>query len=254
MKILISPISLAEARLVVDGGADILDVKNVKEGSLGAAFPWVLKEVVDEFQAQGMICSATLGDLPYKPGTAALAAVGAAAMGMDYIKAGLYGATNYTEALAMMSAVVKAIRMVRPKALAVAAGYADYRRFGGVPSLDVVRAAADAGADVAMVDTAIKDGKTLFDAQSLDQLQEFVDLVRSNGMVSALAGSIKAEDMSALAKIGPDIVGIRGAVCDGSDRSRGITKERVQEFMAQVHSLEDPSPATAAKSQVMADA
>jgi len=254
MKILISPMSLVEARLVVAGGADILDMKNVKEGSLGAAAPWVLKEVVDEFQPQGMMCSAALGDLAYKPGTAALAAAGAAAIGMDYIKAGLYGATNYAEALDMMSAVVKAIRMVRPKALAVAAGYADYPRFGGVPSLDLVRAAADAGADVAMVDAAIKDGKTLFDALSLDQIQEFVDLVRANGMLSALAGSIKAEHMSDLAKIGPDIVGIRGAVCDGSDRSRGITKELVQEFMAEVHRVEGATPAAAAKSEVMADA
>lgn len=94
MKVLISPVSLEEARVVVAGGADIIDIKNVKEGSLGAQAPWVIQEVVQEFKGQGMLCSATLGDLPYKPGTAALAAYGASLAGADYVKAGLHGATN----------------------------------------------------------------------------------------------------------------------------------------------------------------
>jgi uncharacterized protein (UPF0264 family) len=34
MKVLISPISLEEARVVIEGGCDILDLKNVKEGSV----------------------------------------------------------------------------------------------------------------------------------------------------------------------------------------------------------------------------
>ena len=36
MKVLISPLSLEEAHIVAEGGCDILDIKNVKEGSLGA--------------------------------------------------------------------------------------------------------------------------------------------------------------------------------------------------------------------------
>jgi uncharacterized protein (UPF0264 family) len=39
--LLISPINTQEAREAINGGADIIDVKNPKEGSLGANFPWV---------------------------------------------------------------------------------------------------------------------------------------------------------------------------------------------------------------------
>ena len=85
MKVLISPVSLEEARMVVKGGADILDIKNAKEGSLGAQVPWVIKEIIEEFKDTGIMCSATLGDLPYKPGTAALAALGAASCGVNYV-------------------------------------------------------------------------------------------------------------------------------------------------------------------------
>ena len=237
MKALISPVSLEEARAVVAGGADIVDIKNVKEGSLGAQGPWVIKSVVDEFHGQGMICSAALGDLPFKPGTAALAAYGAAHCGADYLKAGLHGITNYEQALAMMEAVVRAVRMVSPDILVVACGYADFRRYGGVSYRDVVQAAIDANCDVAMLDTAIKDGKTLFDALTLDEMREFVDLAKDGGLMVALAGSVKKEHIEALVDIRPDIVGVRGAVCDGGDRTNGITRDKVEAFMAYFRSV-----------------
>jgi len=216
MKILISPVSLEEARIVVEGGADILDIKNVKEGSLGAQVPWVIKKIIREFKGTGIMCSATLGDLPYKPGTAALASLGAASCGVDYIKAGLFGATNYEEAFTLMESVVHAIRMVSNDIFAVAAGYADYSRIGSASYRDVIKAAKDAKADVVMLDTAIKDGRTLFDALSHDEIKDFVSLAKESGLTVALAGSIKMQHLAALSEIKPDIVGIRGAVCDSS--------------------------------------
>ena len=45
MLLLISPINHEEALESIKGGADIVDVKNPKEGSLGANFPWVIKEI-----------------------------------------------------------------------------------------------------------------------------------------------------------------------------------------------------------------
>ena len=45
MLLLISPINREEALESIKGGADIVDVKNPKEGSLGANFPWVIKEI-----------------------------------------------------------------------------------------------------------------------------------------------------------------------------------------------------------------
>lgn len=237
MKVLISPVSLEEARFVVEGGADIVDIKNVAEGSLGAQGPWVLRAVVEEFHGRGAVCSAALGDLPFKPGTAALAAFGAANCGVDYIKAGLHGARDYEQALAMMDNVVRAIRLVRSDILAVACGYADCERFGGVQPLDVVRAAAEAKADLAMLDTAIKDGRTLFDALSEETLTDFVQAAREAGLRTALAGSVGTRHLEALARIRPDIVGIRGAVCDAADRTRGITPQAVAAFMAAAHEL-----------------
>ncbi|HOV52694.1 MAG TPA: (5-formylfuran-3-yl)methyl phosphate synthase, partial [Methanothrix sp.] len=46
MRLLVSPMNVTEARSALLGGADILDVKNPKEGSLGANFPWAIRAVV----------------------------------------------------------------------------------------------------------------------------------------------------------------------------------------------------------------
>lgn len=250
MRVLISPISLTEARVVIEGGCDILDIKNVKEGSLGAQPPHVLKGILKELGDQNILFSATLGDLPYKPGTAGLAAYGAASCGVNYVKAGLHGATNRQQAYDMMEAVVAGIRLVSDDIIAVASGYADYRRFGGVSYVDVVHAAHEAKADAVMLDTFMKDGATLFDAMSTAELKEFVGLARERDMLVALAGSVKTEHLDLLADIAPDIVGVRGAVCRRGDRTTGITKDAVEAFMAHARRI-GGLPAGASKADLL---
>lgn len=85
--------NIEEARAALAGGADIIDVKNPKEGSLGANFPWAIRAVADLARGAAPV-SATIGDLPFKPGTASLAALGAAVSGAEYVKAGLLGAKD----------------------------------------------------------------------------------------------------------------------------------------------------------------
>ena len=240
MQVLISPVSLEEAASILDTGVDIIDVKNVNEGSLGAQFPWQTCAVVELTRPRGVKTSATLGDLPYKPGTAALAAYGAAQCGVTYIKAGLHGLNTYDQAREMMEAVRRAVRMVSEDADVVAAGYADYRRFNGLHPLDLVRAARDAQCNVVMVDTAMKDGKNLFDAMSLEEIHEFIRQGQEAGMKVALAGSLKAEHAAILLELNPDIIGVRGAVCEGKDRKTRISPEKTRRFIPIFH---DAAPA-----------
>jgi uncharacterized protein (UPF0264 family) len=121
MRLLVSVVSAAEARRALDGGADIIDVKDPSEGALGAPSPSVLSEVVREVGAAAPI-SVALGDLPNLPHTAALAARGAALSGAGYVKAGLRGVSELDSAVALMRAVAAA---VGPQTAVIAAAYAD---------------------------------------------------------------------------------------------------------------------------------
>lgn len=234
MLLLISPINTKEAYEAIEGGADIIDVKNPKEGSLGANFPWIIKRIRN-MTPDHIPVSATLGDVPYKPGTVSLAAAGAVVSGADYIKVGLYGTKNYDEALDVMKNVVRAVGEYREDAWVVASGYADAYRIGAVNPIKIPEIAAAADADFAMVDTAIKDGKDLFDFMDHESLENFVEKAHDHGIKAALAGSIKKGHLPILQELKCDVVGVRGAACIGGDRNSGeIHRSAVKELVKMI--------------------
>lgn len=233
MKVLVSPMSFEEAVEALKGGADIIDVKNPAEGSLGANFPWVIRSVKDIVSKHGKLLSATIGDLPFKPGTASLAALGAVVSGADYVKVGLYGVKTPQQVYEMMEGVVKAVKDYNPSAYVVAAGYADNSRIGAISPLEIAEPAFKAGCDGIMVDTAIKDGKNLFEFMNTDALEKFIESARERGMFCALAGSLSWDHLEILKDLKPDIIGVRTMVCENG-RNSMIRSELVSKLMQAV--------------------
>ena len=230
MKVLISIRSIEELESCIEGGADIIDLKNPDEGSLGAAAPWFIKEVKE--RANNYPISAAIGDMPNLPGTAALAALGAAMSGADYVKVGLYGTHTEQESLTLMSDVVKAVKQGNPNIIIVGAGFADAKLYGGIDPMKIPSIVKSAGADIAMLDTKNKNGKRLFDYLSIDKLKWFVDESHRLGLQAALAGSLRVEDLTTIYELGTDVTGFRGAACSKNDRTNGmITTKRVLNLM-----------------------
>ena len=225
MKLLVSPINVEEANICKLGGADIIDVKNPKEGSLGANFPWIIKAVK---KAAGSVpVSATIGDFNYKPGTASLAALGAAVAGAEYIKVGLYDIHTNEQALDMLINIVRSVKEYDRNKKVVASGYSDYGRINSISPFELPAIGEMAGVDVVMMDTGIKDGRSTFEFLNEEELKGFVSSAMDHGLQTALAGTIKFEDIPALKRISPDIIGVRGCVC-GGDRKSSIRKELVE--------------------------
>ncbi|MCL7412465.1 MAG: (5-formylfuran-3-yl)methyl phosphate synthase [ANME-2 cluster archaeon] len=228
MKLLVSPINREEAKAAANGGADIIDVKNPKEGSLGANFPWIIRSVKEAISSIRPI-SATIGDLNYKPGTASLASLGAAVSGADYIKLGLYDIQTREQALDMSEHVVRSVKDYDPTKKVVISGYSDYKRINSIPVSDLPSVCAESGADVVMMDTGIKDGRSTFEFMTNAELSSFINSAHDLGLETAIAGTIKFEDIDALNQLGPDIIGVRGCVC-GGDRTSSIQQHLVEEL------------------------
>ncbi len=238
LKLLISPTDEQEALEAVAGGADIIDVKNPKEGALGASFPWVIKRIRAVTPKQ-LEVSCTLGDLPNLPGSVALAAFGAALTGVDYIKCSLYSAKTSEEAIYLLEKVVRAAKEANSSIKVAAAGFADADRVGSVNPLLIPQIAHKAKADVAMLDTAIKDGISLLTFIEEGRLKAFSDESHHYGLLTALAGSLRKENLPQLCELGADIIGVRGAACESGDRVKGrITKERVHELAQIIRNME----------------
>jgi uncharacterized protein (UPF0264 family) len=214
------------------GGAEIIDIKNPREGSLGAQPPRKIAEIVSVIPP-GVESSAAIGDVPSLPGTAALAAAGAAQCGVNYVKVGLLHVPNATNARELLTEVRAAVKASASRLL----------------ELPVVAGAA--GVDGCMLDTARKDGTSLRSCIGTEQLQEFIAACRQASLLSALAGSLQGADFEWVRKLAPDVVGVRGAACTG-DRVMGrISKDRlakIREALFDSPSRFDLRPHTLSKS------
>ena len=178
MKLLVSVVDAAEARAAAAAGADIVDVKNPAEGSLGAPEPAVIAGVRAAVPAE-LPVSAAIGDMPNLPGTAALAALGAACSGATFVKVGLWGVSTEDDAVGLLRAVRDAV----PGAVVVAAAYADACRVAHAPLAPELlpRVAGAAGVETCLLDTAVKDGRGLLEWLSLDALSSLVaDALRAS--------------------------------------------------------------------------
>ena len=230
MKLLVSVVDAAEARLAVAGGVDIVDVKNPAEGSLGAPAPRVIAQVRDVLPPE-LPLSAALGDLPCLPGTAALAAVGAAHSGAAYVKLGLWGASSASDGVAVLRAAQDA---VGGDAAVIAVAYADAARVPRRPlaPAELVAVARDAGVSGCLVDTAIKDGRGLLSWIAADALAELVDEAHGAGLELALAGELRAEDLPTVRATGADIAGVRSAACHEGRRAAPLDPARIAALRA----------------------
>jgi uncharacterized protein (UPF0264 family) len=188
-RLLVSVVSPEEVEAALLGGADIVDVKNPAEGSLGAPSPALLRAVRSRVAPPARL-SAALGDAPHLPGTRALAAAGAAACGADYLKIGLLGSARPAQALDLLAAVRRAVEDVAPAARLVAVAYADPSRVGALPPAELPAVARLAGVHGVMLDTAVKDGVSTFAALGEEGVAAFLAAPVASASRSAVAGAL----------------------------------------------------------------
>lgn len=218
MKLLISVTSAAETQTALEGGADIIDVKNPAEGALGAAPVTALRDVCTMLPPD-RVGSAALGESDSAPGALALAAYGAARLGVRYVKLGLL--TSEAEAaISMLQTVQTGLHLADPDCQLIAVGYADAAEIGAIPWTLLPEIARAARIDGCMIDTASKDGRRLFDHCGEVALKRWIADCRQANLLCALAGSLSLTDLPVIRRLGPDVVGFRGAACRG-DRVKG---------------------------------
>jgi (5-formylfuran-3-yl)methyl phosphate synthase len=249
VKLLVSVVSASEARAALAGGADIIDVKDPREGALGAPAPRTLAEVVAAVNGAAPV-SVALGDLPDLPHTAALAACGAAACGVDYVKLGLRGVRGLDRAVALVAAVTEALGAQAAGVAAAGVAAPGAGTPGGGPAVIAAAYADGATADPpafdpallpelvartriagALIDTLVKDGRGLYSLLPDAAIADLVAATRAAGGSFGVAGQLRAGE---LGRVEADIVGVRSAVCRGGDRGASLDVELVAAAVAEL--------------------
>jgi uncharacterized protein (UPF0264 family) len=220
-RMLASVANLEEARLVLDAGADLIDLKNPAAGALGALPVAEAARIVQALGGRRPV-SATVGDLPLEPAAVVPAVEAMAAAGVDYVKLGFFPGGDPAAVLRGLSPLATSgVRLV-------AVLFGDC-----APDLALVGALAEAGFAGAMLDTADKRKGSLRAVREPGFLREFVAETRRHGLICGLAGSLRAEDVPSLRAFEPDYLGFRGALC-GGDRTGRLDPDAVRTLLGLV--------------------
>jgi hypothetical protein len=213
MRLLVSIRDIDEAHLVLKAKCDIIDIKNPEEGSLGASHPNLVREIVEIIDGRREI-SGTIGDLPYLPGTAALAALGMATTKVNYIKAGLYGVRTINEAVNIMKWIVEAVKNESNDVKVIACAYADYQQINSISPFTLPMIGYKSGCEGVLIDIKNKSGSSVFDFIEAKELRRIVKECHNYNLTIALAGGLGINDVETLIQLDVDIMGVRRSVCN----------------------------------------
>ncbi len=228
MQLLVSVRDASEAVAALAGGADIVDAKEPSAGALGAVSADTLAAIVQAVGGTRPV-TAAIGDAGRESGVETLARTFALA-GAVMVKVGFAGVGDTDRATALLRAARRGVEGAGRGAV-VAVAYADAARVGALPPASVVACARDAGVHGVLIDTAGKDGPSLLAAMSDEALAAWVDEARAAGLLVALAGRLTLDAMPMLRSLGADVVGVRGAACEGG-RSGRVSEARVRALRA----------------------
>ena len=239
-RLLVSVRNVNEARAAILGGADIIDIKEPRRGSLGMADSAVITAIA-EFVAS------TSPDLPVSAALGELSDIGPqvdcvrADAGLSFAKLGLRGVNEWSDWRTRWSMARQKIESdFRFPFNWVAVAYADVESARS-PSIDeVLREATSAGCAGLLIDTFGKSGRGLLDFVGEDQLSAWADSAHQSGMFIALAGRLAACDLPRLAGIPTDVIAVRSAVCPAHQRDAEVSRDLVAAFLQELNQMRAP--------------
>ena len=198
-------------------GADIIYLKDPKQGALGGLNCKLISEVVDQLWESAVI-SATVGDLEADVSLILDRIQAVADTGVDYVKVGMFSQEHIDKCLQTFE------HHARRGINIIAVCFADVE-FDIERTIQIAKKAQLKGI---MIDTAGKSAGSLLLHRELDVLQQFTDSARSAGLLTGLAGSLRETDITTLLPLAADYIGFRTALCKGLTRTAGISVESVR--------------------------
>ena len=233
-RLLVSGRSAEEAREALRGGAEIIDIKEPSDGSLGAAAPAVRAEIVREVAGEAPV-TAALGEL----GTLASGWRLDHQCGISLYKLGLSGTSRSD----WQNLLERARRRIREgsegEADLVAVAYADWQQAACPEPASLLDYAIDRGFSHFLVDTFDKSAGGLSEFFQWSELAALCERARLGGLCFVAAGSLRAGQLGAAAEAGVDVIAVRGAATLGV-RTAAIDRRAVSELTEGIRAALNP--------------
>lgn len=235
-QLLVSIRDTAEAELINKCNIAIVDVKEPKRGSLGAATPKML-EAISGIISQPQTLSFAAGELSewLSPnGQTFNKSPGSYYENVwntfDFIKLGLAGATrdnnDWKTQLRLFFGEIPRDSKTKP----VVVSYLDFQSSHSPTPNELIDFASSIDACSTILFDTFNKAKNSLASQSQSLLTDLIAKARSRSLTTVLAGSISTDCLGTALTSQPDLIGVRGAVCD-SLRTDSISSDRVNEFV-----------------------
>lgn len=225
-RLLVSVRDADEAMDAVAAGVDLIDLKEPRNGPLGAVDFDTMATAGDRVAGRRPM-SVALGELadfdfehPRRPPP-----------GIDYFKLGLAG---QSENPTWRRSLATAVEALSGPARGVAVVYADWRAAVAPAPEDVLRAARDLRLGAVLVDTWNKSAGGLLDLWLLDEVATIVAAIQETSALAVIAGGLTANAIVRILPLAPDYVAVRSAVCLESREGR-LSFELAEQLARVVH-------------------
>jgi len=181
---------------------DILDLKNINDGALGFVGIELISEVKNLLPNNTL--SVTMGnDINPNNSVNIKNLKMVVEEEINYLKIGLFDKKYLSE----HQAILGQINFKNTKPICVMFADQDF-------DLNNVEKLIDIGYQGIMIDTCYKNSKSIIDILSLQEIKDFLKIVKSRDIICGLSGSLKLKHISMLKELKPDFLGFRGQLCD----------------------------------------
>ena len=226
--LLVSIRSVEEAKAALDGGADLIDVKEPSRGPLGRADRRVIAAVVRLVAGRRPV-SAALGELRELTEPDIVP-------GLSFVKCGLAGLGGSRRWARTLEDFRRSVAGSPEAPEVVTVAYADWKQAAAPPWRDVADFALARPGGVLLVDTFDKTRPTtLLDCLSVTEVRKLAERCRAAGVRLAVAGALRLPHIRRLLETRPTWFAVRGAVCEANRRDGPVHVLKVRSLAGLLH-------------------
>lgn len=228
VQLLVSIKNRNEIQPSLDGGCDILDLKEPSNGALGMVDEITLNSITKYIHENSIDIpvSMALGELTDWKSNRSFPVLPSE---ITYLKMGFSQTASLRNWNSLWLDTIERFEADNQSTYQwIAVAYADWRQANAISPQEVLAAAVENQCAGLLIDTYTKQGRNLLDWLSVAEISELIEQSRSHNLKIALAGSLTFENLPFLSETPPDIIGIRSAACKGRIRTNQVEEEAIR--------------------------
>lgn len=233
-QLLISVTNIDEARIALENGVDVLDLKDPSDGALGALDIQEVNKITTYVNHKTLV-SATIGNIKFHTSddldTASVRIRALVLAEVDIIKIGFFDnqvSENRLKNVQQLEISAKLLLAVQAMCLSKIVKFIAVLFAENSYETHFIDGLLTMGFEGLMIDTMVKNGQSAMLFNNHDQFKSIADRAHAKGCWFGVAGSLQPQDIALVKYLKPTYIGFRGAACDGNDRKNTLSPLSVQ--------------------------